>query len=272
MHGIHDSEYAWDHFKKWIDTHHPGTPVYAIPLFSMLTSFAPLWKQSDGIARYIRDKVEKDRNRTFADGYHLVCHSQGALTCRAVVETMSDHNIHTFVSLAGPQMGIFGAYSFLETFFPNTGPHLVWRVAYSWVAQRALSVCNMWKDVMSPRSRQAYYAHQEFLPVLNNERNHTGPPHFAHNMIRLKKAVFFGSPDDTEIMPWESTVFGYYTPSSPNHIVPMKRQPVYRNDAFGLRTLDEDGRLFLNILHGIAHNDWIHSEAFVVTYLIPLMT
>ena len=32
----------------------------------------------------------------------------GALLCRAVIETLSDHNVHTFISLAGPHGGQFG--------------------------------------------------------------------------------------------------------------------------------------------------------------------
>ncbi|KNC85361.1 hypothetical protein SARC_02453 [Sphaeroforma arctica JP610] len=72
-------------------------------------------------------------------------------------------------------------------------------------------------------------------------------------------------------MPWESTIFGFYTCNSPNNIVPMERQPVYRNDAFGLRTLHENGRLHLKPVYGLEHNDWIHNTEFVINNIIPLM-
>ena len=39
----------------------------------------------------------------------VVCSSNvGTLICRALIETMSDHNVHTFISLAGPHGGQFG--------------------------------------------------------------------------------------------------------------------------------------------------------------------
>lgn len=37
----------------------------------------------------------------------------GALLCRALIEHMSDHNVRVFVSLAGPQAGMFGSGSAL---------------------------------------------------------------------------------------------------------------------------------------------------------------
>ena len=32
----------------------------------------------------------------------------GALICRALLELMEDHNVHTFISLSGPQAGQYG--------------------------------------------------------------------------------------------------------------------------------------------------------------------
>ena len=44
----------------------------------------------------------------FANGFNLVCHSQGGVICRALIEHWDGHNVSTFVSLAGPQMGVQG--------------------------------------------------------------------------------------------------------------------------------------------------------------------
>ena len=55
-----------------------------------------------GVKDAIRKLVAADP-ALYADGYHLVCKSQGALTCRCVIESMDDHKVDTFVSLAGPQ-------------------------------------------------------------------------------------------------------------------------------------------------------------------------
>ena len=42
-----------------------------------------------------------DQTIRYANGYHMVCKSQGGLTCRVVIEEMNDHNVSTFISLAG---------------------------------------------------------------------------------------------------------------------------------------------------------------------------
>ena len=39
----------------------------------------------------------------------------GALLCRTLIEHMSDHNVRVFVSLAGPQGGMFGSGLALES-------------------------------------------------------------------------------------------------------------------------------------------------------------
>ena len=43
----------------------------------------------------------------FQNGYVLVGHSQGGLLARTVVEMMPNHKVHTLISMASPQMGIF---------------------------------------------------------------------------------------------------------------------------------------------------------------------
>lgn len=48
-----------------------------------------------------------------ASSLYVPCIFTGALLCRALIEHMSDHNVRVFVSLAGPQAGMFGRESAL---------------------------------------------------------------------------------------------------------------------------------------------------------------
>ncbi|TMS10938.1 Lysosomal thioesterase PPT2 [Larimichthys crocea] len=62
---------------------------------------------------------------------------------------------------------------------------------------------------------------------------------WRQNFLRIKKLVLIGGPDDDVITPWQSSHFGFY--DSNENIVEMKNQEFYRNDTFGLKTLDARG-------------------------------
>ncbi len=56
---------------------------------------------------------------SFANGYHFLGHSQGGLMLRSVIQSMDDHNVNTFVSMAGVQLGMYVSClctSFIITF------------------------------------------------------------------------------------------------------------------------------------------------------------
>ena len=64
---------------------------------------------------------------------------------------------------------------------------------------------------------------------------------------------------DETVVPKESAWFGSYAPSEPDsanaarhrEVVPMKLQPTYLADTFGLQTLDKLGRISLQICEGV---------------------
>lgn len=52
--------------------------------------------------------VAKQISNENPGGIHLLCYSQGGLVCRGMIESLSDLNVATFVSLSSPQGGQYG--------------------------------------------------------------------------------------------------------------------------------------------------------------------
>ena len=109
MHGVGDNHGEMATIARLLNETHPGTVATALPLYenSPASWDHSLQKQVDGVAAAIR-KLVAGNPALYKDGYHMVCKSQGALTCRCVIESMDDHNVDTFVSLAGPQVAFVG--------------------------------------------------------------------------------------------------------------------------------------------------------------------
>ena len=112
-----------------------------------VASLTPLKQQVKGVIKQIRAMVAANET-LYADGWNMVCKSQGGLTCRCVLEEMDDHRVDTFVSLAGPQMGAFGSdfFKFFPAFMQNLTAQEIYRVAYTPLIQDTVSVANIWRD------------------------------------------------------------------------------------------------------------------------------
>jgi len=49
----------------------------------------------------------------------------------------------------------------------------------------------------------------------------------------------------------------------------LKDQPFYLADTFGLRTLDESGRLNLTVVPNATHGDWTGDRALIAAWVLP---
>uniref|UniRef100_A0A3P9III5 palmitoyl-CoA hydrolase n=1 Tax=Oryzias latipes TaxID=8090 RepID=A0A3P9III5_ORYLA len=245
VHGVLSGPRSFKMLTGFIKKAHPGTKVTAIDLFNDGNSTKPLWKQVEGFGKVIQKIMEKS-----PEGVHLLCFSQGGLICRGVLSTLPNHNVHSFIALSSPLAGQYGVLDVLRKIFPLPARQLVYLLCYKKYSQEKVSICNYWND---PHHRKQYLESNNFLPLLNGEKPHT----WRKNFLRIKKLVLIGGPDDNVITPWQSSLFGFYNHNE--EVVEMKEQAFYKNDTFGLKTLDTRGDISVCSQPGVKHVKW-HSN------------
>lgn len=79
--------------------------------------------------------------------------------------------------------------------------------------------------------------------------------------------VLIGGPDDDVITPWQSAHFGFFDANLT--VVPMRDRRIYQEDAIGLRTLDETGKLKLVTVPHVKHIDWHLNRTLIEQVVVP---
>ncbi|XP_034554009.1 lysosomal thioesterase PPT2-like [Notolabrus celidotus] len=248
VHGLFDGPAQFKTLTVYITKVHPGTEVKVISLYDNLASLKPLWRQVNAFRKAIESIMQEA-----PDGVHLLCYSQGGLMCRALLSTTPNHNVHTFISLSSPQAGQYGDTEYLRWIFPDCMKKSVFRICYNRFGQK-VSICDYWND---PHHRSRYLQYNSFLAMINGERPNSDMKAWRENFLRIKKLVLIGGPDDGVITPWQSSHFGFF--DSKENIIEMRNQEYYKNDTFGLKTLDANGDVSVCIHSGVKHVNW-HSN------------
>uniref|UniRef100_A0A3B4GIG3 palmitoyl-CoA hydrolase n=1 Tax=Pundamilia nyererei TaxID=303518 RepID=A0A3B4GIG3_9CICH len=240
VHGLFDSSGDFINLQRFINESHPGTNVTVIDLFDRGASLEPMWKQVEGFKAAIYPIMQNA-----ADGVHFICYSQGGLVCRGILSTLSDHNVHSFISLSSPQAGQYGDTDYLKYIFPQFVNSLI---------SCLLFTC------ADPHHRDLYVNSSDYLALLNSERPNPNSTEWKKNFLKIKKLVLIGGPDDGVITPWQSSQFGFYDDNET--VVEMQHQDLYLRDVFGLKTLAARGDLILCSVPGVQHV-WWHSNKTV---------
>ena len=131
-----------------------------------------------------------------------------------------------------------------------------------------LATCGWWKDPR-PGRYEEYLQQSEILPYINNEVEHPCVERYKQNFLSVEKMVMIGSPADGVITPWESTQFGFYNEQV--DIVGMRKHSLYKNDSFGLKSLDERGGIDLCTVQNITHRGYFTKSVYekcVKSYLL----
>lgn len=92
------------------------------------------------------------------------------------------------------------------------------------------------------QQHQNYLDHSIFLPYLNNEKDNVRMDQNKLRFESLNSLTMIMFSRDEIIFPKESAWFSQLDPAG--KVVPMEQTDLYTKNLFGLRTLDEEGRIF----------------------------
>ena len=113
-------------------------------------------------------------------------------------------------------------------------------VAYDAELQNNVAPAGYFKSI---RRNKEYLEHCSFLPYLNNQKDFS--QQYKDRMINLKFLVAIKYLQDEVVYPNESEHFGYYADQTETTIMKMEDTEEYKQDLFGIKTLNEAKKLTL---------------------------
>lgn len=258
----------------------------------------PLSTQVSLAVAQVRSIIAKDSN-TYTNGYIFIGHAQGATIARAVIECMDDHNVAMFMSLAGIHNGLFyGPQDYdaipLQNLLKTLGPAMIPSSTFDFLTYsdgdtRGHLQANMYNSIASDATLNSNYAFANllnapgcaawistnpFLPVSNNINMCTTANCTAAqaqrkaNFVKVHDALFFASPQDGTVAPYQSSLLGKYASLSdvPDcsldrfenmTVLPMTETYEYLHDTYGLQTMDKRGGVHLFPIANVTHQCWV---------------
>lgn len=278
VHGLFSDGDKLNDLKKLIIQSHPNTNVTVLKYLSYLETLDNLSFQ----LRIFNNKMKRFMKK-YKDGFHIICHSQGGLLCLGLLESVTNHNIETFIALSTPIFGQYGLPKVILRRIPVLRPianltrELLSPFIYRPFLQKMVSIANYWKD---PRLdfKEDFETRVRYLTEVTNDPNSkwfdkTEAALRKQNFLKLKKLVLIGGPDDGVIMPWQSSLFGYYGPDSQSEtIVEMTQQKMFLEDWFGLKTLHNRGGVSSYVFANVKHNDWHGNKTVFHKAIEPWLT
>jgi len=170
--------------------------------------------------------------------------SQGALLARSFVSAVNKPLVYNLVALNGPQAGVGECPKIevpvIKTMCGTLGTDLD---IYHWPF---CSFCQYWKG----RNESLYLENSEWLAYINGDRKVN--PDSRQRMISLNKYMATYASKDTVVQPPQSAWHTYWHWNDPwrSSVMQLNETEGYKNDALGLKSLQERGDLILNHFDG----------------------
>ncbi|CAL5978332.1 Palmitoyl-protein_thioesterase [Hexamita inflata] len=202
------------------------------------------------------------------DGFIAVGLSQGGYLLRSYIENRTPDMpaVLRFITMSSPLAGYYCGVTQVcgeLPVFPHFINSLIDDLEYTDFIQNLVAGAGYWRN---PYQLQQYLAYGPHLAHMDNQIDFKQSR--LSNFIQPDKFILFGSENDGIIVPWQSAWFGFYENGDDKKVLPMEERDVYLNDLFGLKQLNEQGRIF-RIRSGIGHHQYAGDEEFIKGQLAP---
>ena len=195
------------------------------------------------------EKIRKDPK--LAGGFNCVGFSQGNSLCRGFIHKYNDPPVRNFLSVHGTVSGVAG--------FPNCDPKgllgpvckpldkLLGDLAYTDLTQSLLFQADYFRDPFRVNTT-AYKQHSQ-LAQWNNEGIAFNATYKA-NFVSVQRFIMIKALKDSMVYPNEGEHWGHYADGSLTQVLPMRETAWYKQDLFGLKTVDMAGKILFNTTAG----------------------
>lgn len=191
--------------------------------------FGTLFNQGKTSCNLIKN--DKELNGKDVDIWGL---SMGGLIARYIIQDCDfGGSVKKFISYGSPQSGVqlvpkckLGKCKLLN--------FLAKSLVYKSLTQKIFAPSNFYRII---GKEDKYKKYAKFLPTINNQIDHPKKDQYKKRFSSLDKLVLVEFSQDQVVQPSISSRFGYY--DDKNQIIKMKDTDEYKNDLFGLKTLDE---------------------------------
>lgn len=190
---------------------------------------------------YFAKVIWEDPNFT-ADGFNAIGYSQGNLVIRGYIERYNNPPVKNFISMHGPLAGVaaFPGCDVSTKAICRLFSEVLGALAYHPNIQDHLTQANYFRD---PYKIATYQEKARFLPDINNEDSSTDAT-YSTRWQSLQSLCLVKALGDTVVIPRESEWFGFFQDHSFDELWTFNQTPWYTQDLFGLKTLDEQGKIF----------------------------
>ncbi|CAL6080240.1 Palmitoyl-protein_thioesterase [Hexamita inflata] len=263
MHGLSQTAQDVQSIADWISEAIPGTYVKNCEVGNGpdATLVMTLNSQISELSTCINNDPKLKK------GFIGLGYSNGGILMRGYLELYNHKKapMKRMVTLSAPLGGFFcGTHSPCYTFgeFPSILTNLAADLIYTKIIQNVLGPSNYWRD---PYNLESYLEGCATLPTLDNLVNPSEQK--KKNFMSVDKMVLFGSAKDGAISPWQSAWFGTWGKDD-REVTPMEHRDVYEKDLFGLKTMDQQGRIH-RFESGLGHLDYYQDKDFIVSQVVP---